>query len=62
MNAMEQYNIEVCATGARSPWSNGICERNHCVVDVMIEKMMDEDEKIKLDIALANAISTKNSL
>ena len=62
LNAMEQYNIEVCATGARSPWSNGICERNHCVVDVMIEKMLDEDETIKLDIALANAISAKNSL
>ena len=62
LNAMEQYNIEVCATGARSPWSNGICERNHCVVDVMIEKMMDEDDKIKLEVALANAISAKNSL
>ena len=62
LNAMEQYNIEVCATGARSPWSNGICERNHCVVDVMIEKMMDEDETMKLEVALSNAISAKNSL
>ena len=62
LEAMEQYNIEVCATGARSPWSNGICERNHCVVDVMIEKMTDEDKTMKLEVALANAISAKNSL
>lgn len=25
----EQFNVEVCATAAYSPWSNGICERNH---------------------------------
>ena len=62
LEAMEQYNIEVCATGANSPWSNGVCERNHCVIDVMIEKMMDEDPNMKLEIALANAISAKNSL
>ena len=33
LEAMEQYGIEVCATGAHSPWSNGVCERNHHVVD-----------------------------
>ena len=27
LEAMEQYNIEVCATGASSPCSNGTCER-----------------------------------
>jgi len=27
LNTMEQFNIEVCATGAESPWSNGVCER-----------------------------------
>ena len=30
----EQFNVEICATGTLSPWSNGICERNHYVIDV----------------------------
>ena len=42
LEAMEQFNIEVCATAAYSPWSNGICERNHAVVDLMVNKMLEE--------------------
>ena len=62
LEAMEQFNIEVCATGAYSPWSNGTCERNHAVVDMMVNKMLEETPKLKLDIALAHAINAKNSL
>ena len=62
LDAMGQYNIEVCATGAESPWSNGVCERNHAVVDLMVEKMMLEDDKLQVDEALAHAVSAKNAL
>ena len=62
LEAMEQFNIEVCATAAYSPWSNGICERNHAVVDLMVNKMLEESPGLKLDIALAHAVNAKNSL
>ena len=62
LEAMEQYNIEVCATGASSPWSNGICERNHAVVDVMVYKMLEESPKMKVETALTHAVNAKNSI
>ena len=62
LEAMEQFNIEVCVTAAYSPWSKGTCERNHAVVDFMVNKMLEESPKLKLDIALAHAINAKNSL
>ena len=62
LETMEQYNVEICVTGASSPWSNGICERNHAVVDTMVYKMLEESPNMKIDIALAHAVSAKNSL
>ena len=62
LNTMEQYNIEVCATWAEWSWSNGVCERNHAVIDLMLEKMMLEDEALKTNEALAHAVSAKNSM
>ena len=62
LETMEQFNIEVCATAAYSPWSNGTCERNHAVVDLMVNKMLEESPGLKLDIALAHAVNAKNSL
>ena len=60
--AMEQYNIEVCANGFSSPWSNGTCDRNHAVIDLLVDKMLEEDPKMKIEFALANDISAKNSM
>ena len=34
----ENLNIELLATAAGSPWSNGICERQNAVVGHMIDK------------------------
>ena len=62
LEAMEQYNIEVCTIGASSPWSNGTCERNHAVIDFIVDKMLEEDPKMKIEVALADAISAKNSV
>ena len=39
IEALEQYNIEPITTGANSPWSNGICDINHAVVDLMVQKI-----------------------
>ena len=58
----EQFNIEVCTTAAYSPWSNGICERNHYVVDVCVQKMMEDDPQMSLEVALAWAVNAQNSM
>ena len=62
IEAMEQYGIEVCPTGASSPWSNGTCEINHATVDLMVSKMLEESPGMNVEIALADAVSAKNSL
>ena len=54
--------IEVCATGANSPWSNGICERNHQVIDVMVQKIKEDHPSMNINLALSNAVSAKNCL
>ena len=58
----EHFNIEVCATAAYSPWSNGICERNHYVIDLCVQKMLEEDPGLTLDVALAWAVNAKNTM
>ncbi|XP_072169476.1 uncharacterized protein [Diadema setosum] len=58
----EQLNIEVCTTAAYSPWSNGICERNHYVVDICVQKMMEEDPQMNLEVTLTWAVNAKNCL
>ena len=55
-------NIEVMNTAAYSPWQNGICERNHAVVDNCVAKIMEEQPGTNLEIALAWAVNAKNSL
>jgi hypothetical protein len=54
--------IEVDTTAARSPWQNGLCERNHAVTDRCLEKILNENPDISLDVALAYACNAKNSL
>ena len=36
----ENLNIEIANTAAYSPWQNGLCERNHAVVDDCVSKML----------------------
>ena len=47
-------------TAAHSPFSNGICEKNHELVDRMMAKLMADDEKMKPSDALYNALFAKN--
>ena len=58
----ENFNIMVCHTAAESPWQNGICERNHCVVDNCVIKILEEEPNMKLETALAWAVNAKNAL
>ena len=55
----EQFNVEICGTVAESPWHNGICERNHAVIDTCVEKILEDDSTIELDVALAWAVNAK---
>lgn len=55
-------NIKVNTTAANSPFSNGVCERNHAVVDSMLLKLQAEHPEMSLDDLLSWACTAKNSL
>ena len=58
----ENLGIIIMSTAGYSPFSNGLCERNHAVVDLMLEKIIAGDPNCKLENALAWAIHSKNCL
>ena len=55
-------NIEVLTTASGSPWSNGLCERNHQITDRMLEILIEENPNTNLNVLLAWANVAKNSL
>ena len=57
----ENFNIRVTTTAAESPWSNGCNERYNGIISEMVKKVLNET-KCSLEIALAWAVSAKNSL
>ena len=57
----EKLNTKVKSTAAESPWSNGVNERHNGVLGEMVMKTL-EDSRCSLQIALAWAVSAKNSL
>ncbi|CAG2236154.1 unnamed protein product [Mytilus edulis] len=52
-------NINVMNTTAYSPWQNGICERNHAVVDDCVAKILEDQPKLNLELALVWALKAK---
>ena len=56
------FNVEVCNTGADSPWQNGICERNHAVINLRVEKMLEDEQTLYLEAAVTWAVNVKNSI
>ncbi|XP_057302644.1 uncharacterized protein LOC130636814 [Hydractinia symbiolongicarpus] len=58
----DNLNIEVLNTAACSPWQNGLCERNHAIVDDCLRKILDENPKLSLEVGLVWALNAKNSL
>ena len=57
----ESLNIRICTTAAESPWSNGIVERHNAILGLTVSKTM-EDTNCNLELAVAWAVSAKNSL
>ena len=55
-------NVEKVATAAESPFQNGLCERNHGVVDNMLSKLEEQCSNTPSEILLAWANMAKNSL
>ena len=55
-------DIGISSTPAESPWSNGLCERNHQITDRMLEILIDENPHVKEKTLLAWANVAKNSL
>lgn len=58
----ENLNITVLHTAAESPFSNGLCERNHAVIDDMVRRILDDHPTYPLSVALSWAVHAKNSL
>ena len=54
--------IEIESTAARSPWMNGLCERNHAITDRCMEKILHDNPNTPLEVALAYACNAKNCL
>ena len=55
-------NIEVLTTAAHSPFQNGLCERNHQIVDSILVKLVEEYPGTDKRVLLKWACMAKNSL
>ena len=55
-----KYGIDLKFTAANSPWSNGKNERNHYSCDIVIDKLLEEDDKMTLEEAVSHAVNAKN--
>ena len=58
----ELLNIELGTAGGMAPWMNGLCERNHQITDVCLEKMLSDTPNLSPEVALAWACNAKNTL
>ena len=55
-------NIETITTAAESPFQNGLCERNHAITDMMLLKLREQCPRTPIDVLLAWANTSRNSL
>ena len=55
-------NVRLTTTAAYSPHQNGINERNHATVDLMMTRMLESDKSLSPEMALRWALNAKNSL
>ena len=58
----DQFGIKHITSAAYSAHQNGLNERNHFTCDMMVQKIMDGDPKIKFEDALSQAVFAKNTL
>ena len=57
-----KLGVKLTTTSSYSPHQNGLNERNHSIVDLMIARMMAADESMSPEMALRWALNAKNSL
>ena len=57
-----KLGVRLTTTLSYSPHQNGLNERNHATVDLMITRMIASDEKMSPEMALSWALNAKNSL
>ena len=57
-----KLGVELTTTASYSPHQNGINERNHAIVDMMLTRMLLSDPTMKPGMALMWALNVKNSL
>ena len=57
-----QLGINIKHTAAYAPWANGLNERNHSTIDIMMEKMLEDCPQLSEETALQYAISVRNCL
>ena len=55
-------NVVNLTTGANSPWQNGTCEKNHALVDNILERIDEDYANLDVETKLAWACMAKNSL
>ena len=55
-------NVVDLTTGAESPWMNGLCEKNHALVDDMLERMVEDYPETPDHVLLGWANMAKNSM
>ena len=57
-----KLGVELTTTASYSPHQNGVNERNHAVVDMMVTRMLESDRQLSPETALLWAFNAKNSL
>ena len=57
-----RLGVEITTTASYSPNQNGLNERNHAIVDMMLSRMLLSDPTLKPHVALCWALNAKNSL
>ena len=62
LDLAEGFNINIHTTAAESPWSNGLCERHNALIADNVRKVMHDIDNCSIQVALAWALSAKNSL
>ena len=58
----EALGVELGTGGGYAPWMNGLCERNHQITDICLDKILYDNPKMNPDVALAWATSAKHTL
>ena len=55
-------NFSLSSSDADSPFQNGLCEKNHGVVDLILTKLSEDHPSVKKEVLLRWANMSKNSL